>query len=86
MTVPGDNLGSYLCLNYLKRTKRQIPTIVITDFDDVEILAQCMAAGAAAFLTKPLHGSTFMDAVKAATRAPARPSELSPKVGDGLIF
>src|SRR5882757_3781044 len=54
---------------YLKRANRQIPTIVITAFDDSEIRAQCMASGAVAFLTKPLHGPRLLDAVKAATQS-----------------
>jgi FixJ family two-component response regulator len=52
---------------YLKRTNRKIPIIVITAFDDAGIRAQCMASGADAFLTKPLHGPTLLDAVKVAT-------------------
>jgi FixJ family two-component response regulator len=51
---------------YLKRANRHIPTIVITAFDDTEIRAQCMASGAVAFLTKPLHGPTLLDAVRMA--------------------
>src|SRR5437868_3013951 len=55
---------------YLRRANRQIPTIVITAFDDADIRAECMASGAAAFLTKPLQGPTLLDAVKAATESP----------------
>lgn len=58
---------------YLKRANVRIPTIVITAFDDAEIRAQCMSSGAAAFLTKPLHGPTLLEAVTAATLTTARP-------------
>lgn len=54
---------------YLKRANLQIPTIVITAFDDADIRAQCMASGAVAFLTKPLNSPTLLEAVTAATRS-----------------
>jgi len=54
---------------YLRRSNKQIPTVVITAFDDAEIRAECAASGATAFLTKPLHGPTLVEAINAATSA-----------------
>ncbi|HEX5507729.1 MAG TPA: response regulator [Pseudolabrys sp.] len=51
---------------YLARVGVKIPTVVITAFNDPEIRERCRIAGVAAFLTKPLHGPTLIDAVKAA--------------------
>lgn len=51
---------------YLARIGVKIPTVVITAFSDPEIRERCRMAGASAFLTKPLHGPTLIDAVNAA--------------------
>jgi len=48
---------------YLNRIDKKIPTIVITAFDDVGIRERSEASGAKAFLTKPLHGPTLIDAI-----------------------
>ena len=53
---------------YLNRINKKIPTIVITAFDDAGIRERSAASGAKAFLTKPLHGQTLIDAILAATR------------------
>ena len=52
---------------YLNRINKKIPTIVITAFDDAGIRERSAASGAKAFLTKPLHGQTLIDAIVAAT-------------------
>jgi len=52
---------------YLNRINKKIPTIVITAFDDAGIRERTAASGAKAFLTKPLHGQTLIDAILAAT-------------------
>jgi len=46
---------------------KKIPTIVITAFDDAGIRERSAASGAKAFLTKPLHGPTLIDAIINAT-------------------
>jgi len=51
---------------YLARLGIKVPTIVITAFNDPEIRERCQTAGAATFLTKPLHGPTLIDAINAA--------------------
>ena len=52
---------------YLNRMNKKIPTIVITAFDDAGIRERSAASGAKAFLTKPLHGPTLIDAIINAT-------------------
>ena len=51
---------------YLNRINKKIPTVVITAFDDAGIRERSAASGAKAFLTKPLHGPTLIDAIKTA--------------------
>ena len=56
---------------YLNRINKKIPTVVITAFDDAGVRERSTASGAKAFLTKPLHGPTLIDAILSATgRAP----------------
>ncbi len=45
-----------------------IPTIVITAHDDPGNREKCIAAGAAAYLLKPLRKSVLMNAIDTATR------------------
>src|SRR5262247_168998 len=52
---------------YLNRIDKKIPIIVITAFDDAGIRERSAASGAKAFLTKPLHGPTLIDAIINAT-------------------
>jgi len=52
---------------YLNRINKNIPTIVITAFDDAGIRERSEASGAKAFLTKPLHGPTLIAAIRNAT-------------------
>jgi FixJ family two-component response regulator len=54
---------------YLNRINKKIPTVVITAFDDASIRERSRASGAKAFLTKPLHGPTLIDAIKTAIMA-----------------
>jgi FixJ family two-component response regulator len=51
---------------YLNGINKKIPTVVITAFDDAGIRERSAASGAKAFLTKPLHGPTLINAIKAA--------------------
>jgi FixJ family two-component response regulator len=53
----------------LRREGIRIPTVVITAHDESSIRSRCEAAGAAAFLTKPLHDTTLLAAIEAARRA-----------------
>ena len=51
----------------LARTGIQIPTIVITAYNEPGLRERCQSAGAAAFLLKPLDGSTLIGVINAAT-------------------
>lgn len=50
----------------------QIPTIVITAHDSVRVREQCMAAGAVAFLAKPISETALVEAIELARTAPSR--------------
>lgn len=45
----------------------RIPTIVITGYNEPGLRERCQSAGAAAFLLKPLDGSTLIGVINAAT-------------------
>jgi FixJ family two-component response regulator len=53
---------------YLNRINKNIPTVVITAFDDAGIRERSAASGAKVFLTKPLHGPTLINAIRRAIR------------------
>ena len=57
----------------LRREGIRIPTVVITAHDDGSIRSRCEAAGAAAFLTKPLQDTVLLAAIEAARRATGLP-------------
>jgi FixJ family two-component response regulator len=67
---------------YLNRINKKIPTVVITAFDDAGVRERSTASGAKAFLTKPLHGPTLIEAILKATgralpaASPARAANL----------
>lgn len=47
-------------LDHLGRNGIRIPTIVITAFDEPETRHRCMAAGASAYLTKPVRRAELL--------------------------
>jgi FixJ family two-component response regulator len=51
----------------LARSGVQIPIIVITAYNEPGLRERCQSAGAAAFLLKPLDGSTLIGVINAAT-------------------
>jgi FixJ family two-component response regulator len=53
-------------LRYLSSKHENIPTIVITAFDDNDIRQRCAGFGAKAYLTKPLHGPTLIESIRSA--------------------
>jgi FixJ family two-component response regulator len=59
---------------HLVRAGVEIPTIVITAYNEPGLRERCQSAGAAAFLLKPLDGSTLIGVINAAT-ARRRPNE-----------
>jgi FixJ family two-component response regulator len=52
---------------HLQRSGIKIPTVVVTAFNEPGLRERCQSAGAAAFLLKPLDGSTLIGAINAAT-------------------
>jgi FixJ family two-component response regulator len=50
----------------LVRTGPRVPTVVITGHDEPGMEARCLAAGASAYLRKPLEASTLLAAIEAA--------------------
>ncbi len=62
---------------YLAYAGIKIPTIVITAQDDPDIRAQCYAAGAVAYLPKPLPDNGLIVAINDAMRGRDLPNSLS---------
>ena len=52
---------------HLTRSGLRIPTIVITAHDEAGARERCESAGAAAFLSKPLHDISLLAAIESAT-------------------
>src|SRR5262245_53653439 len=52
---------------YLSHHGIDIPTIIITAYNEPGVSERCHAAGAAAFLLKPVNSSTLIAAISAAT-------------------
>lgn len=51
---------------HLAREGIQIPTIIITAYGDAEMQARCEAAGAIAYLPKPVNPSSLFAAIESA--------------------
>jgi FixJ family two-component response regulator len=52
-------------LEKLRATRRQLPTLIITAYDTAEARAQCLAAGASAYLRKPLEERVLLNSISA---------------------
>jgi FixJ family two-component response regulator len=52
----------------LARTGKRLPLVIITAYDESESRTQCLAAGAAAYLLKPLDDQALLDAIASAVR------------------
>ena len=50
----------------LGRSGRRLPIVVITGHDEPGMQARCLAAGASAYLRKPLEAGTLLAAIEAA--------------------
>jgi FixJ family two-component response regulator len=57
----------------LARSGLRVPIVVITGHDEPQARAQCLSAGAAAYLRKPLDDEALLDAIHRAAGV-ARPS------------
>ena len=64
-------------LERLSAARAGLPTIIITAHDEVGSEEQCLAAGAAAYLRKPLDGQVLLEAVAAALDSKNRDREKS---------
>jgi|SRR5688572_14470713 FixJ family two-component response regulator len=62
--MPG--MSGLQALRKLQASTRTLPVVVITAHDEPETRAQCMAAGAAAYLRKPLDERLLLNAISAA--------------------
>ena len=55
-------------LQWLQHSGLHLPAIVITAYDEPETRSHCIAAGAAAYLRKPLEDRLLLDAVASAAK------------------
>jgi len=61
--MPG--MSGLQLLQELRGTKPMVPTVVITAYDEPATRAQCLAAGASAYLRKPLDERLLLNAISA---------------------
>jgi FixJ family two-component response regulator len=54
---------------HLTQEGLRVPVVVITGHDEPQIRAQCLSAGAAAYLRKPLDDEALLDAIHRAAGA-----------------
>ena len=66
--------GSQL-LAQIRRMPRRPPVVVITAHDVPEKRDECLAAGACAYLRKPLEDRLLLNAISAAMRPPVVPTK-----------
>ena len=69
--MPG--LSGLDVLQQLTRTPVPVRVIVITAYDEPETQTQCLAAGALAYLRKPLDEQVLLDAIRTTEGHNARP-------------
>jgi FixJ family two-component response regulator len=60
-------------LRRIRQTTKRLPVVVITAHDQAETREECIAAGAAAYLRKPLDERLLLNAISAALSKPAAP-------------
>jgi FixJ family two-component response regulator len=61
--MPG--MSGLQVLQELRQAKKSLPTVVITAYDEPASREQCLAAGAAAYLRKPLDERLLLNAISA---------------------
>ena len=61
--MPG--MSGLQVLEELRSAKKSLPTVVITAYDEPASREQCLAAGAAAYLRKPLDERLLLNAISA---------------------
>ena len=72
--MPG--LSGLDVLQQLTRAPAPVRVIVITAYDEPETQAQCLAAGALAYLRKPLDEQVLLEAIRTTEGHNARPKRL----------
>jgi len=65
--MDGFNVQAHLARKYAA-----LPVIIVTGHDFPKTRERAMAGGASAFLCKPVHDRTLLDAISAATECPTR--------------
>jgi len=68
-----SGMGGLEVLRSLQSVKHKVPTVIITAHDEPETREQCLAAGACAYLRKPLEDRLLLNAISAAVRTRAVP-------------
>jgi FixJ family two-component response regulator len=68
-----SGMGGLQLLRSLQLVKYKVPTVIITAHDEPETREQCLAAGACAYLRKPLEDRLLLNAISAAIRSRAVP-------------
>jgi FixJ family two-component response regulator len=61
--MPG--MSGLQVLHELRSAKKSLPTVVITAYDEPASREECLAAGAAAYLRKPLDERLLLNAISA---------------------
>ena len=69
--MPG--MSGLQLLRTLQSGKHRLPTVIITAHDEPATRDQCLAAGACAYLRKPLEDRQLLNAISAAIRPRATP-------------
>ena len=64
-------MSGHALLQQIRRTSSRLPVVVITAHDTPETREQCLAAGANAYLRKPLDDRLLLNAISAALSKPA---------------
>ena len=59
------DMSGFQVLNEMRAAHRMLPTVVITAYDEPGAREQCLAAGAAAYLRKPLEEKLLLNAISA---------------------
>jgi FixJ family two-component response regulator len=67
LQMPG--LNGLTLQRELARAGRHLPTVIITGHDEPGMQARCLAAGAGAYLRKPLDGKALLAAIEDAINA-----------------
>jgi FixJ family two-component response regulator len=60
------SMGGLQLLQHIRDSTKRLPVVVITAHDQPETREQCFAAGAAAYLRKPLEDRLLLNAISAA--------------------